>query len=293
MAMKLLTVSDFDPTCLVLKKPVKVTPELSISELWYKDGSVPSIPIIVTPQLKVFYGARSFEQEETRSISYCVSTWNQDIDDDIDEFYNMVQSIDANVGKLFLKTKTKTSDLPFSRVRYWSSIQRKKGRKNKYMKLKLITKSGTKNVETKIKTSKGELVDFTAIQYGTFVKQMICPSKVYYNSTGIHLLWEVHQIVVCKSERVFLEVCLLNETQPSTLGPQTLPPPPPPPPLPPPSLSLSQAICHGPRKPKEKPQQKTTQQRAALSSITQHDIRNALAKLRKQVHKDTDCSESE
>ena len=186
---------------LIIKPPKKT----GISEIYYKkdDGSIVK-PIFQTPRLKIIYGAKKFQNKST--YSYCVTLHNADIDEEVECFYNLVSLIDEHIQTQLLK--------PTSPV-YKSALYRKTKESDYSMRLRLIEEA------TLIKNAKGKICQPTDIQYGDYADQYIGLDCLVYNEDSIIPIWNVHQVVLTRVEKIFLGVCLLE----SLYGPGMAPPP--------------------------------------------------------------------
>jgi len=189
---------------LIIKPPKKT----GISDIYYKkdDGSIVK-PIFQTPRLKIIYGAKKFQNKST--YSYCVTLHNADIDEEVECFYNLVSLIDEHI---------QTQLRPASLV-YKSALYRKTKESDYSMRLRLIEDA------TLIKNAKGLICQPTDIQYGDYADQYIGLDCLVYNEEAIIPIWNVHQVVLTRVEKIFLGVCLLE----SLYGPRPNAPSPPPP----------------------------------------------------------------
>ncbi|NBT29327.1 MAG: hypothetical protein EBT18_07555 [Gammaproteobacteria bacterium] len=226
MASKVIPIDAFDVKKLVLKTPTPLTSDGSvfISEVWYKEDGKPYKPILQTPRIRLRYGAKAFDNG---NVTYALSTYNSDIDDEIAAFFALVKAIDTQVSRLFMRKRTKWEEfLPVKRIRYWSSLKKKNG--TPYMQLKMITDGG--DTLTTISDTTGRPRTIEQLTYGLYTNQLIGMAYVYYTSDGVHPVWQSHQVVVSKAEKVFLDVCLLTSLRHENSPPQNLLPQPPPPP---------------------------------------------------------------
>ena len=278
MASKVIPIDAFDVKKLVLKTPTQLTADGSvfISEVWYKDDGKPYKPILQTPRIRLRYGAKTFDNG---NVTYALSTYNSDIDDEIAAFFSLVKAIDTQVSRLFMRRRTKWEEfLPVKRIRYWSSLKKKNG--TQYMQLKMITDGG--ETLTTITDTTGRPRTVEQLTYGLYANQLIGMAYVYYTADGVHPVWQAHQVVYSKAEKVFLDVCLLTSLRHENSAPEQhnlrspFPPPPPPP--------------HNYTSPIAQAQQQQPRVGVGLAAIKATDLQAMLGKLR---HVEEDESDSE
>jgi len=213
---------------IILKKPKETSrhtddaPEY-ISEVWYLDDDKLYRPIIRTPKLKVKYGAKQWsgEQSHKSSWSYCVGLYNYDIDPEIRHFHDSLKDYDKYVVS-YWTTNKKTWNLQHQskiKAKYFPALRRRTSDEDPYFTIKLINDNDGK-VLTSIHDTGRNVMSSTDIGYGVYTDQFISPSFVLFNSSGIYPFWQAHQVVISPIERIFLDMCLLDNIAP--------PPPPPP-----------------------------------------------------------------
>lgn len=262
---------------IILKKPKETTrhtadnPEY-ISEIWYLDGDRLYQPIVRTPRLKVRNGARQWDDG---SWSYRIGLYNYDIDPEIKQFYDSIKDYDKHIITYWTSNK-KEWNLCHNKIKakYFSALRRREPGEDPYLVIKLIKDKEGKVLTIMNNTDREELKP-EAITYGTYVDQYISPGFVLFNLSGIHPLWQAHQVVVSPIERVFLGSCLLDVLTPVPFqlppqllqSPQFQPPQFQPPQLqPPPPISNSVPV----------PPQAGTM----LGRIKKEELLNAIGKLR-------------
>lgn len=247
---KLFDFNSFDSKFLFIRESVALTEGSHIAEIWYKPDKKAYRPIFKTPRLPVKYSCRKFD---SGTYGYCVSDRDRDVDDDIEEFFQLVGKIDKKVCSKFRQVHDK-------KTKFLSSLSKTRG-KDRVLKLKLIKEKREDEPLSTIRDNSGESLCFKDIEYGMYSQQYLCPSIVYFNDESARILWYSHQVIVSKMSHVFMDKCLL-EDQPNVSGP----PPPPLPPPPPISISV--------------PKQPKVQQSSALSVVKQQDLLSAIKNLR-------------
>lgn len=280
MVWRLLELADFNPDMLILKKPVYLGQNdngkaMYRSEIWYKDPSVaegkPFRPIFKSPRLKVHYSCKRF----TNGISYCISNYNSDIDDDIAAFFDLVKNIERRLNILYRQLGS-TWDIKFPSKKFWSSVKKTEGCDTCYMQIKVITnKPDSENAElepvSKINHNNGAPLAPEEIKYGCFSEQLLSISYLFYCDDGIRPVWYTHQTVLSRAPNVFLDYCLLNDNWASQVPRFPAPPPPPPyPPSYPPSYNV----------PPPPPLVSSFPTAPPLSFIKQGDLLKAIGKLK-------------
>ena len=184
---------------------IKAVKKNGISEIWYKkdDGAIIK-PIFQTPRLKIIYGAKKYQNQNT--YSYCVSLHNNDIDEEVECFYNLLSLIDEQIR--FTTAKSGKT--------YKSTLYRKTKESDYSMRIRLIDNG------TVIKNAKGKLCTPEDILYGDYADQYIGLDCLIYNEDTIIPIWNAHQVVLTKMEKIFLGVCLLDslygKQEPETTG---------------------------------------------------------------------------
>lgn len=232
---RIIEIDEFELDNIVVKEPhitstdKKTGNPIYSSEIWYvKSGEKPFRPILKTPRLRVRYGCKPTPNGK---YSYCISTFNSDIDKEISDFFIFIRALDRKISLLSREKQKKYSKFNY---KYWSSIKRVKNEgilSEGYINLYLISESvkTQSNSLTKINDyDTGSPLDPTDIVYGCYTDQLISLNYICYDTNGVKPLWFVHQIVVSKMEKIFLEHCLLGELNPQHMT--SIPPPPPPPP---------------------------------------------------------------
>lgn len=207
-----------------------------ISEIWYLDDDGLFQAIIRPPRLKIKYGAKRHEKGKT--YGYCVNLYNYDIDPEIRKFHEFIQAYDRHIISQYQQHK-EAWGLKGVKNKYWTAMRRKDKISDPYLTIKML-QDGDGEVLTSIHNANREKLCVDDVTYGNYVDQYIGPSIVLYNSIGIYPIWNVHQLVINRVERVFLEECLLDSIAPrQTYHPafgsakQSVPAAPPPaPPLP-------------------------------------------------------------
>ena len=285
--MELISVKEFDVKNLKIKDPVKIKDSNNyISEIWYKSKGKPCRPVIKTPRLKVHFSAKTFNT----STSYSVSTYNRELDDDIDAYFTLVREIDKQLGKLFMKKRNDWNFLPIDRIRYHPSTKKNKSYPTPYMTLKMITTEGLAN--TTVNDMSGKKCESSEIKAGMFANQLVTPEFLYYSPSGVKSSWVAHQVVISQMERVFLDFCLLDDLREenseqcvtssnTSHNSHSLPPPPPPmfhyeAPI----LALN-----------DRKEQQATKPGPGLSAIKVSDIQSMMTKLRKTFKECYVCKE--
>jgi hypothetical protein len=178
-----------------------------IGEIWYLDDGKLYLPIIQPPRLKVKYGAKIYQNGII--YSYCVNMYNYDIDPEINAFCEFIRAYDKHIVSLF-RTHREQWKLKNIKNKYLTAMKRKDNTSDPFMTIKLLQdKDG--GILTSINDISRNRLAPTDIIYGTYLDQYIGPSCVVFNDTGIYPIWQAHQIIVNKIERVFLEHCLLDE----------------------------------------------------------------------------------
>lgn len=215
---QLIDIADFDMQALIMKRPIQVGIEADgqttyLSEIWYKtdDMNKPCIPIIKSPRLRVQYSAKRYQ--ENGPYSYCLSTYNSDIDPDISEFYQFIKDLDRRLTTLYIETRKQWGFKPTNVMKYWSSVRTKttkNGNSIGYMQIKTIHDEDGELL-TSIHDRKGEKQDIDKVEYGKYTDQLLSLQFLYFNSRGMTPGWKAHQIVLSTTEKVFLEYCLLDD----------------------------------------------------------------------------------
>ncbi len=266
---KLLSLTDFDPTCIILKAPPTNS---NFSEIWYRytdtdSGKTTAVkPVFKTPRLPVKYGAKRFSDQS--AYGYCLNMSNKDIDPEIGDFYDFVKQMDKALIGAFTEGRRSWAVKPTVCLKYRTAMKRKTVNDDFFFQVKLIhTEKGANNV-TVIYSNDRKTLKVEDITYGKYADQFISPAYLYYDADGIHPIWQAHQIVLSTAEKVFLEHCILDHMYgppaPAPLGPYppypypqhhqhpqlhhpqhhqhqsqpSLHMPPPPPPPPPPGASM-------------------------------------------------------
>jgi hypothetical protein len=206
---KLLSINDFDPTCIILKAPPTNS---NFSEIWYKytdNGKVTAVkPVFKTPRLPIKYGAKRFSDQS--AYGYCLNMSNKDIDPEIGEFYDFVKQMDKALIGAFTEGRRSWAVKPTVCLKYRTAMKRKTVNDDFFFQIKLIhTEKGANNVTVIYGNDRTKLKS-EDITYGKYADQFICPAYLYYDSDGIHPIWQAHQIVLSTVEKVFLEHCILD-----------------------------------------------------------------------------------
>ena len=209
MNVKLLSINDFDPTCIILKAPPTNS---NFSEIWYKytdNGKVTAVkPVFKTPRLPIKYGAKRFSDQS--AYGYCLNMSNKDIDPEIGEFYDFVKRMDKALISAFTEGRRGWLVKPTVCLKYRTAMKRKTVNDDFFFQIKLIhTEKGANNVTVIYGNDRTKLKS-EDITYGKYADQFICPAYLYYDSDGIHPIWQAHQIVLSTVEKVFLEHCILD-----------------------------------------------------------------------------------
>jgi hypothetical protein len=231
---KLISLEDFNPSNIILKPP---TPAGG-SEIWYltdngndeKSKSVAVRPIFKTPRLPLKFGAKRFSDDS--NYGYCLNMSNKDIDPETGEFFQFVKSVDRALINAFTDQYKKWPSRPTSCLKYRTAMKRKTNQDDFYFQIKLVHSVKGGPLATVIYDSNRVKVGPEEINYGKYADQFISPAYLYYDESGIHPVWQAHQIVLSRVERVFLEECILDHVFKPAFIPQFNfhPPPPPPPP---------------------------------------------------------------
>jgi hypothetical protein len=191
---------------LIIKPPkqmkVNSPKSISVSEVWYKkeDGSIIK-PIFQTPRLKIMYTARKFQ--DNNYYSYCLSLHNEDIDEDVACFYNLVTLIDEHILDTIKEKKWRVNQT------FRSSLCRKNSNSDYYIRVKLLN-------ETRIHDHLGSVMKPEDLTYGTYTDQYVGLDVIIYNTEGVIPIWTAHQIVANREEKIFLATCLLDVLYPNT-----------------------------------------------------------------------------
>jgi len=246
---KLITCEDFKPANIILKPPMG-----AFSEIWYLtevDGkSVAVRPVFKTPRLPVKFGAKKFSTDT--SYGYCLNMYNKDIDPETGEFFQLVKSVDRALIAAYTENHKQWPVKPTTCMKYRTAMKRKTVNDDLYFQVKLVHAVKGGPPASVIYDSNRQKVGPEEITYGKYADQFICPAYLYYDDTGIHPVWQSHQIVLSSVEKVFLEECILDHVfkvpqqmtylpVPVQVKSQIVPVPPPPPPLPPmPKIVINQ-----------------------------------------------------
>ena len=191
-------VSELNLDQLIIKPPIYIKSG-GMSEVWYKkdDGTVIK-PIFQTPRLKVAYSATKFQTNAY--YTYCISLHNADIDEEIECFYNLVNAIDEHIKETLVNRKC---------AGYTSAMTRKKTGADYHLRLRLI------NDGTVIKNTAGKTCCPADILYGMYADQYVGLDVLMYTANGVIPIWNAHQIVLSRVEKVFLSTCLLDVLHPA------------------------------------------------------------------------------
>jgi hypothetical protein len=190
-------VSELNLDQLIIKPPIYIKSG-GMSEVWYKkdDGTVIK-PIFQTPRLKVAYSATKFQNNA--HYTYCISLHNADIDEEIECFYNLVNAIDDHIKETLVNRQCSG---------YTSAMTRKKTGTDYHLRLRLI------NDGTVIKNTVGKTCCPADILYGMYADQYVGLDVLMYTANGVIPIWNAHQIVLSRVEKVFLSTCLLDVLHP-------------------------------------------------------------------------------
>lgn len=262
---------------LILKKPkesLRHTPEAPeyISEVWYLCDRLYQ-PIFRTPRMRIKYGARQWTDESgataTGRWSYCLGLYNYDIDPEIKSFYEGIKDYDKHIITYWTNNK-KTWNLKHAtkiKAKYFTALKRRTPEDEPYFSLKLITgKDGT--VMTTINGLNRKALKPEDISYGNCADQYISPSYILFNSTGIHPVWSAHQVVISPIERIFLDICLLDDIERSEPEPE-------------PALSIQNMVPNIPWSgPPPPPPAPTLQPLSRSHLVKKEDLLNALSNLK-------------
>jgi hypothetical protein len=158
-----------------------------------------------------------------------VGLYNYDIDPVVKTFYDSIRDYDKHVISSWTSNKKmwNLSCCGAIKAKYFTALKRRERDDDPYLIIKLITNNNNE-ILTSVTSKEKKDMKAADIAYGTNVDQYICPKFVLFNESGIHPIWQAHQVVVSPIERIFLDNCLLD-----VLSPQLLlaPVPPLPPPL--------------------------------------------------------------
>ena len=230
---KLLSIENFDHSGIILKPPTQIG-SCYLSEILYldkKDTEKTALirPIFKTPRLRIKYGAKRFS--ENTSYGYCLNMTNKDIDPEINEFYTFIKNFDKAIISVFTESQKSWNVRPTKCMKYRTAMKRKTANDEFYFQVKLIDDIKNKefrDLATVIYNSNRTKAQPEDIVYGKYADQFICPAYLYYDETGIHSVWQAHQILLSNIEKVFLEHCILDHINPTLPPPFPFPPPPPP-----------------------------------------------------------------
>lgn len=172
--------------------------------------------IVQPPRMKIAYGIKKYKD----GYSYCISFADNDIDPEIDSFYQFVQLYDEMIVK-YLETSPvlEKIDAPV----YHQSLMQKTENHSYYMRIKILTEKGIPlTIVNSCDRKSGHVQD---IIYGTYVDQYLELKGILCYGNDIHAIYYAHQVVISPYERVFLKTLLLDDISPL----QEVPTPPPPP----------------------------------------------------------------
>jgi len=149
---------------------------------------------------------------------------NKDIDPEIGEFYDFVKRMDKALIGAFTEGRRVWLVKPTVCLKYRTAMKRKTVNDDFFFQIKLIhTEKGANSVTLIYGNDRTKLTS-EDITYGKYADQFICPAYLYYDSDGIHLIWQAHQIVLSTVEKVFLEHCILDHMD-GSLPPAPVPVP--------------------------------------------------------------------
>lgn len=191
------------------------------SEVWYRNPDSKTMKLIVkAPRIKVAYGTKEFGEEKRKTYTYCISFIDQDIDQEIQDFLNFVKKCDTLAVKSFKKNKIDWGITVKNKFVYRSALVKKSDKHYHIMKIKLLMgKEG--NILTNIRGNNRSEKSYKDIEYGTYLDQYLEFGGLTMTNSGmIYPVWYVHQVVVSRQERVFLDKLLLDEISPSTVAPK-------------------------------------------------------------------------
>lgn len=222
----------------ILKTPRETSPgsQEYISEIWYLDEDKLYQAIVRPPRLRIKYGAK--RPEKGKTYGYCVNLHNYDIDPEVRKFHEFMLAYDRHIVSQYREHKDGWG-LQGVKSKYWTAMRRKDKTSDPYLTVKML-QDGDGTVLTSIHNADREKLGVDDVVYGNYVDQYIGPTFVLYNSTGIYPIWNAHQLVINRVEKVFLEDCLLDTIAPPptfrpafhhghtlSLPPPSCPPPPP------------------------------------------------------------------
>lgn len=194
----------------ILKTPRETSTGEYISEIWYLDEDGLHQAIIRPPRLKIKYGAKRHEQGKT--YGYCVNLHNYDIDPEVRKFHEFMLAYDRHIVGQYKEHKNEWG-LQGVKSKYWTALRRKDKTSDPYLTVKML-QDAEGAVLTSIHNADREKLSVDDVVYGNYVDQYIGPTFVLYNGAGIYPIWNAHQLVINRVEKVFLEDCLLDTIAP-------------------------------------------------------------------------------
>jgi hypothetical protein len=158
-------------------------------------------PLIRFPRMKIQYDSKRFSTEAT----FCVSFFDMDIDDEIEEIYNFVRMTENKFGTEY-KNKKKDWNMSFKKCSIRSAITTKN--LSTYMKLAIYD-------DSVINDNNGNKKTIKDIKFGFYADQYVEMNGFNITKEGkVFPKWITHQLIISEHEKIFLEKSLLDEIYP-------------------------------------------------------------------------------